>query len=591
MPKTRSLYRILFYSHFTLAALLLLGVGALVYRQLVNLNHGSLQQRLTSESAFIADLVATRDSSVWRSICRQFHDRADIRVTIADTTGKVLYETDAYAQSMENHRDRPEIQAALAMGEGTAVRYSPTLRLDHMYYARLGKLSDGMPVVVRLSKPMRLITYALNESLQHLAWIVAVALLLCMVTALVVTRWVVRPIEVLREGAERFAQGRLERRLPLFPWSEVHSLADSMNRMAHQLNERIKSAILQRNETEAILSSMTEGVVAIDHQGGILRCNRAFEDLLGIRGQSVVGRKLLGLVRNTALETLLQDFGGQGNAVTRDIVVLQEGEPKVLQVRGSVLYDLEQKEIGALVVFNDVTRLRKLEEMRRDFVANVSHELKTPITSIKGFVETLQASDLSTDADSRRFLDIILKQSDRLNAIIDDLLMLSRIEQGGEGSELEFESVLVGDLFESVIQQAHAIAEKKQIAFRMDVESGLDVFGNPSLLEQALLNLATNACRYSDEHKTVVLHGLRRGNEVRLVVQDQGWGIEKRHLPRIFERFYRVDKARSRSLGGTGLGLAITKHITLLHHGRIEVESEVGVGSVFTLVFPALTES
>lgn len=591
MRKTRSLYRILFVSHFAIASALLVGVGFQFYRQMTGLHRSTLEQRLLSESAFVADQVFRLDSGAWKNLCRNFHDEAGIRITIADTSGKVIFDTDARADSMENHHDRPEILAALHSGSGTAVRYSPTLRLDHMYFARTGKDQAGQPVVVRLSKPMYLLAATMENSRMHMLGIGAVALLVSALIAWLITRWVVGPIEALRDGAERFAQGRLDRRLPLFPWSEVHSLADSMNRMAHQLNERIKSAVLQRNETEAILSSMTEGVVAIDHQGCILRCNKAFLDLVGIRGQNVIGRKLLGILRNSALEAMLHQSGSQVETMVRDVELIHEGEPRVLQVRGSVLFDLDQKEIGALVVFNDVTRLRKLEEMRRDFVANVSHELKTPITSIKGFVETLQASDYSQQPEASRFLDIIHKQSDRLNAIIDDLLTLSRIEQGGEGSELEFEHVRVEDLFDSVVQQAMPLAEKKQIQLRSECPDGLEVFGNPRLLEQALLNLVVNGCRYTDENRTVTLIAEAKEHEVALQVCDQGWGIEKRHVSRIFERFYRVDKARSRSLGGTGLGLAITKHIVLLHHGHIDVESEVGKGSVFSLLFPSLTES
>lgn len=588
--KTISLYKVLFSSHFILAALLLMGLGFLTHRQLVELHRGTLQQRLESESAFIADLVRMASDSSWRKECAQFHERANIRITVADTSGKVIYDSDAQALSMENHHDRPEILHALRVGSGSAVRYSPTLGVDHMYYARLASLQGGSPVVVRLSQSMVLIGKALKSSTRELMATVLVAVLFSLALALLVTRWVVRPIEALREGAERFAQGRLERRLPLFPWSEVHSLADSMNRMAHQLNERIKSAVLQRNETEAILSSMAEGVVALDHQGAILRSNKAFQELLGLRGNNLIGRKLLGLLRNSALDSLLHELGRLESGETRDIAVHQDGESKVLLVRGSVLYDVEQKEIGALLVFNDVTRLRKLEEMRRDFVANVSHELKTPITSIKGYVETLQASGFGDAEEAERFLAIILKQSDRLNAIVEDLLTLSRIEQGNEGGELDFGSVLVDDLYDTVAMQVRVLAEKKQMSLQVDAGVDLALHGNALLLEQALINLATNAVRYSDPGKEIRLYAQKQGSEVRLTVADQGWGIEKSSLPRIFERFYRVDKARSRSLGGTGLGLAIVKHIVIMHHGRIEVESEVGKGSVFTLVIPASRE-
>ncbi|GHV15498.1 hypothetical protein AGMMS49938_13870 [Fibrobacterales bacterium] len=225
-------------------------------------------------------------------------------------------------------------------------------------------------------------------------------------------------------------------------------------------------------------------------------------------------------------------------------------------------------------------KFTKIEKSRSRFVANVSHELKTPITSIKGFIETLMQTEIGKDAESAKYLDIVLRQSDRLNAIVNDLLMLSRIEENEKQPEFKFEYIPVYDLFRSVIQQVEAINEK-HIKFEIEILPSMLVYGNAGLLEQCFLNLATNAYRYSDPEKTVYFRGDRQGNTVRLSVEDEGYGIEEKYLPRIFERFYRIDKARSRKLGGTGLGLAIVKHIVLLHRGKIDVTSMVGHGSKF----------
>lgn len=588
---SRKLFSSLFLSNFVLAGVLLIGLGwytldALrdVYK-LAWVRHVEQSLDFAQGRCASLDRSANRDS-VLESEFRQFRTSMSLRVTLMDTSGIVRFDTDTTAGTMTNHRDRPEFIAAMQSRQGESTRYSATLSKTFLYVAR--RIDVGhQPMILRISTPIHGLEEEIQKVYRKWAGAIALAMLLAAILAYGMSKRIVAPIVALREGAERFAEGKLDRKIPLSSLSEVHSLAESMNRMAEQLDERIRSIALQKNETEAILSSLVEGVVALDHKLVILRCNQAFQGLFELKGRQVIGRKLIEVVRNSELDSLLSEPSEASRSFVHDISVIEEGGgTRTLLVRASGLRDSDGKEIGTLLVLNDVTRIRKLEEMRSDFVANVSHELKTPITSIKGYVETLQGMPILDDPDAARFLDTVARHADRLNMIVDDLLTLSRIEQDGASPEAEFDVIEVGDLVESVFQSVESTAEKKHLTLFTDAKQGQTLRGNPGLLEQALLNLVTNACKYSDEGKTVSVLVEDRDKELRIRVQDYGFGIEKRHLPRIFERFYRVDKARSRSLGGTGLGLAIAKHITLLHQGRIEVESEVGVGSTFSLVFP-----
>jgi two-component system phosphate regulon sensor histidine kinase PhoR len=292
------------------------------------------------------------------------------------------------------------------------------------------------------------------------------------------------------------------------------------------------------------------------------------------------------VVRNPELQNFIEQTLAGSEAVESQVIILNEDEERYLQFRGTILRDATGNKIGTVVVFDDVTRLRKLENMRKDFVANVSHELKTPITSIKGFIETLMDGAINDPEDARRFLDIIARQTHRLNAIIDDLLTLSKIEQQTEKTQIQLQSSPLLPTLTAAAQLCEVRATPKDIRMRIDCSEDLTVSINPPLLEQAVVNLIDNAVKYSPEHGEVMIRALPNDTEVLIQVIDRGCGIEPRYLPRLFERFYRVDKARSRKLGGTGLGLAIVKHIVQAHDGRVTVESTPGTGSVFTIHLP-----
>ena len=268
-----------------------------------------------------------------------------------------------------------------------------------------------------------------------------------------------------------------------------------------------------------------------------------------------------------------------------DITVFQN-EERVIDVKSSPLLDANQQQKGALIVFNDVTQMRRLENMRRDFVANVSHEIKTPLTAIKGFVETLQQGKVDKADENERFLGIIQKHVDRLNSIVEDLLALSRIEQEDEHKEINFQQVKIKDMFQAAVQLCQSKAEEKKIRIDIDCEQDTTAIFDPTLIEQAVVNLLDNALKYSEPQSTVMLKSHRQNSELVISIQDQGIGIAQKHLPRLFERFYRVDKARSRKMGGTGLGLAIVKHIAQAHGGHVRVESQLGEGSRFSIHLP-----
>jgi two-component system phosphate regulon sensor histidine kinase PhoR len=332
---------------------------------------------------------------------------------------------------------------------------------------------------------------------------------------------------------------------------------------------------------------MREGVLAVDSDERILTFNQAAGSFLGIDLSSAKGHAIQEVIRNADIQRFLSGvLTGKGPAEGE--IVLHGTDNKFLQLSGTLLHDIGGKKIGALVVLNDITRMRKLENMRREFVANVSHELKTPITSIKGYVETLQEGALGDKENVQKFLDIVLKQSDHLNAIVDDLLSLSRIEQDAEKGEIQLTEENLRHIIDATTVDYELKARERNIKVIVNCSEEIMVKANSRLLEQAIGNLLDNAIKYSEPGKAVEVEATSNLDEIVIRVSDHGNGIAPEHLPRLFERFYRVDKGRSRELGGTGLGLAIVKHITQAHGGSVTVESTLGTGSIFTLHLPKI---
>lgn len=394
-----------------------------------------------------------------------------------------------------------------------------------------------------------------------------------------------RSLRAIRASAEHFAEGDFSHRLRIPDTPETGNLAVTLNNMAAQLEEQIRVVTQQRNEQEAILSSMQEGVLALDPQAHVIALNPAAEALLTVPASQARGRTVQEVIRNVGLQRLLTDALSKAEPTTGEIVLRGE-EERFVQVTATALRDAAARDLGMLVVLNDITQLRWLENIRRDFVANVSHELKTPITSIKGFVETLRDGALADPPQAERFLEIVARHADRLNAIIEDLLSLSRLEQANQAAEIPRPVVQLSPILEAAVLDCSAKAAARQITILPSCAAGLFVEAKAPLLEQAIVNLLDNAISYSNPAGTVWLTARRGDVEVCIDVRDEGIGIAPEHVSRIFERFYRTDRARDRASGGTGLGLAIVKHIVQIHDGYVDVNSDVGQGSTFSLRLP-----
>ncbi|RLT18094.1 MAG: HAMP domain-containing protein [Planctomycetota bacterium] len=401
-------------------------------------------------------------------------------------------------------------------------------------------------------------------------------------------RRVTRPIDELRAAAARLAGGDTTTAVPATEVAELADLATALSRLRAQLVERGLTIGRQGTQQEAVLGSMIEGVLAVDARQRLLGINRAAADLLDVDPDDSAGRLLIDVIRNPDLRRFALT-AIDCRAPVEDDLVLHGPRDRTIRLRGTALRDASG-EGGAVIVLNDVTEMKRLEHVRRDFVANVSHELKTPIASIKGFVETLLDGAMDDPADTSRFLGIVARQADRLAAIVDDLLALSRIEQSEGAGNLPVETVPVASILTAVTLDCGPRAADRSIRLEVDCPANLAATLNAALVEQAVINLVDNALKYSESGKTVWLSAAASEppgpRELVLCVRDEGCGIEPIHLPRLFERFYRVDKARSRNLGGTGLGLSIVKHIVQAHTGAVSVDSEPGVGTTFTIRLP-----
>lgn len=507
------------------------------------------------------------------------------RITVILPSGEVLGDTEENPRHMDNHKHRPEVQEALDGAVGQSTRYSATLQEEFMYVAVPVYRNDSLAAIVRTSVPVTAIDEALGAILHRILVGALVATGLIAAVSLWISLRISGPLEELKVGAERFARGELDHRLRSSSTEEIGGLAEAMNRMAEQLDERIQTVLRQQNELEAVLGSMEEGVLAIDNEGTVLNLNEACGKLLGSDPEKLKGRIVHEVIRKSDFLQFVESSLSSPSSVEGDIRIC-DTEDRWFDARGTALYDAQRRKIGVLIVFHDVTRLRRLEKVRSDFVANVSHELKTPITSIKGFVETLLDGAVRDEENAVRFLRIVSRQVNRLEAIVEDLLTLSWLEKGSEEHGTRLESGPVRDVLQAATELCEKKAADKDISIQLECDKTLAVEMNAPMLEQAVVNLVDNAIKYSETGDTVDVTAALEQHEIVIRVADSGHGIESKHLPRLFERFYRADKARSRELGGTGLGLAIVKHIVLAHRGSVHVESTIGRGSTFSIHLP-----
>ncbi len=578
------------------AMLALIWYGSTTLQQFyMDETRASLLARAYSIESHLSELLAENDVSTIRDFIQHIAKKTSSRITLIDTAGHVVSDSLKNPEEMDDHKNRPEFIEAKTEGYGASVRFSKTVGEKMLYvaiplYRENDVKESGITGMLRVSVSVA----KLEKTLDRVKKDMAIAMLVLIFAAALVTIYVSRrisvPLEEMTSGAERFAVGQFSPHLlpPDHVATEIATLSQALNSMADQLQDRISTILHQRNEVQTVLDSMLAAVLTIDSNDVLVSLNSSASDLLHLERDGSVGRSVQELVRNIDLLQLIERAHASGEAVEGEIKITKNGGDSLFLLTNCVhLYDENKESFGLLLVLHDVSRLRLLEKMRRDFVANVSHELKSPITSIKGYVETVLDDELNDKENNLRFLEIVLKKSNQLNAIIDDLLLLSRIEQQEETSKIVLELENLHPTLSEAIYSCTPQATLKEIELRLDCAENLFVNIHETLLEQALVNLIMNAVKYSDDGSEIIVSAERRtiNDRTRIVisVQDFGVGIEKEHLPRLFERFYRSDKARSRKLGGTGLGLAIVKHIVQAHEGDVAVESEAGSGTTVSM--------
>lgn len=499
-------------------------------------------------------------------------DMKNIRITYISKDGIVLFDTHKDLKGKdESYLGRKEIEDALANGHGSSVRYSNDLH-QNMIYSAL-KLSDGS--IIRTSIAVDNARILDSGNAKYLIVGILIAIIISLLLTIKISNIILNPLKELEKLTSTIANGDFHKRVTLNSTDdEIESLGKSFNHMAEQLEITIEQFRDKQNGLEAILKSMDSGVIAFDRDMNILMVNPYAKKIFGISGE-IVGNKLLDYITD---KKMLKAFSNGTEKI--EMEVNYNNDPKILKIRTASIIN-EPEIIGTVVVIQDITDIKKLENMRSQFVANISHELKTPLTSIKGFAETLRYVD--DEKTRNKFLSIIDEESDRLARLLEDILSLYEIEQKRTTVLKEFN---VDREIEKVNMLLEKEAKKKGVEIFLDINSNCILMGDKDKFKQMILNLMSNSIKYTEEGGRVRVKSYTKGMNLVMEIQDNGIGISEEDLPRIFERFYRVDKARSRESGGTGLGLAIVKHIVKLFDGDINVTSELEVGTKFVITIP-----
>ncbi|MBD3426815.1 MAG: HAMP domain-containing protein [Candidatus Omnitrophica bacterium] len=548
------------------------------YRRMkTNLLKESVLTKMIFEKA-MSDGTAGRELDL---IANEVGESLGLRVTLIGLDGKVLGDTDLDQEELarvENHLYRPEVQEALLTGTGESIRFSTTVQKNLLYMAK--RMDRG---VVRLAVPLSDVEFISSRLKRTLSVSILLAFLFAMIASFFTSILISKPLRSMSELAKKIAGGDFSERVLIRSNDEIGDLAKSFNDMSEQIRARIDEVITGRSRFEAVLLNMFDGVMVVDSRGIILLMNPSLMSVLMVQ-DNPAGKKPVEVLRNVDVQEMTDSVLKLTEGVESREITLLLDEEKTFFVHGTPILR-EEKTEGAVLVFHDITELRKLEKIRKDFVANVSHELRTPVSNIQGYSETLLEGALEDKTHAEEFVRIIHAAADRLAKLIEDLLSLSGIESGKVRSELKPCSIY--PITRKVLSGLERQAREKNINIEVNIPGDLpEIMADDMRISQVMLNLVDNAIKYSEEGGSVEIRASREEGLVKISVFDNGIGIPERDLPRIFERFYRVDKARSRELGGTGLGLSIVKHIIQDHGGDVWVESTPGKGSTFFFTVP-----
>jgi two-component system phosphate regulon sensor histidine kinase PhoR len=542
-----------------------------------------LTSKIETELFSYAQLI---DLSSPRKTSNQLEQVAKIsnsRVTLIDAQGKVFADSEKDIANLENHFNRPEVQEARLRGTGKSVRFSNSLGIDMLYVAVTIKDGARTTGYVRLARPLHDVQNVIDKVYQYILLSLFIVAIISLMIALFFSYRLAAPIRSMEKFTERLRQGKQVGTIILDTADETKKLADNINFLVEELKSKIRIANEEKSKLMTAFTSMNEGVLITNEQDLIEFISPVLSNMLAIQYGDVNGKTLMEAFRSVDLQKAFLEFKETRVNVSREIT-MGTVEPIILSVSISTVHGHPDEE-KTMIVFHDVTRLKKLEQIRVDFVANVTHEIKTPLTAIIGYLDTIKDGAINNIEETKRFIDIILKQAERLNRLVEDLLTISNIEM--KETKLNFESVSLNAALTNVISLVEAKAKFKNITIQNDVRENIDqIKADKDKLTQIFVNVLDNAVKFTPESGNIVIKTDEAGAYTVVSISDTGIGVPKDEIQRLGERFYRVDRSRSRDLGGTGLGLSIVKHLMLAHEGRIEIESQLGRGTKVSLFFP-----
>lgn len=546
----------------------------------------ALADRLVEEANMINTIIVKEDlvgEEELNNISKEIGDQLATRITIIDNNGKVLADSQYDKNKMENHGDRPEIVQAYLGETGKEIRYSETLGIEMLYVASPIYQDNQLLGVIRLALPLDSIMSSITTFWNTLIFGLIIIFFIAIIISYRVSDKITRPIINMTRIAKKITNREYNERLDVNRKDEIGQLGSAINLMAESLQEQLTRISENEEKLMTVLNNMSSGVILIDNNGRIILANPAVEWLLGEVIDDLIGKNHFEAGKQDSISDLIEHTLTTGETIHTEIGISYPTK-KYLNSNVVPIFDAKGNVNGVLAVLHDITKIKKLENMRTEFVANVSHELRTPITAVKGFAETLLDGSIKDEETSRQFLQIIYNESDRLYRMIVDLLDLSKIELNKD--ILKIANIDLKTLIQDTLETMGPEINKKNIEilyYLNPVYAEVD----EDRIKQVIINLLNNALTYTPENGTIIIRLDEFGKDkVKIEVEDTGIGIPSKNLSRIFERFYRVDKARSRESGGTGLGLAIVKHIIESHGGNIQVESEVGKGTKFKILLP-----
>lgn len=566
------------YLLVTLVSIAVLATGLVSHQLMAKSYKSNIERRLTTNGRIIREHILSLDEisiSELRRFSAKVSEQIQARVTIIERDGTVIVDTEANPDELENHANRPEIKEAYKGKKGVSTRYSSTLELDMMYVAMPLEGSKIKGSVVRLALPLERVRKYEMQLYKQIALASFIFILFALMMGFKFVEPIVKPINELNDATKKIANGNLGEIIDIDAEDELEDLASNFNKMNYELDLMVKELNDRNIKMDTILSNMNNSLVALDNEYNIMFMNKTFEEEVGILEFKVKGKNFFDVIKNKKLKNAFREV-----LKTDDNFLEYHGDNNMIyNFYTNPIISKFNEPIGVLINIYDVTQMKKLEKMRSDFVANVSHELKTPLTSITGFVDTLKNGAIEDEEVRMRFLNIISAEAKRLNVLIEDILALSDIENNY--LLMEKNPINVSELSHGVIHMLENVAEKKNIELINSIEEDIIINGNRRWIKQMIVNLVENAIKYTNADGTVELDLSSDVDNVYIKVIDNGIGISEEDQERLFERFYRVDKARSRDVGGTGLGLAIVKHVAIALNGNVSIESELGKGSTF----------